>query len=199
MAYFFKFRVLYVYREMIFMKLKDLIKSRVSNIRFNAKNVDTKLIIDLLDIAVYAPNHKMREPWRFILLEGKEKYAFSHQYLDALNEDVRIKTEPSVSKIFSAPLLVIVVMPKNRNFRDEIEDMEANAALIQNYMLLATEEGLATAWKTPLFSETDLFKEMIGVTSDEIIIGLIMTGYSDERIEAKPRKSAASLTTLYKS
>jgi len=148
---------------------------------------------------VYAPNHKMREPWRFILLEGKEKYAFSHQYLDALNEDVRIKTEPSVSKIFSAPLLVIVVMPKNRNFRDEIEDMEANAALIQNYMLLATEEGLATAWKTPLFSETDLFKEMIGVTSDEIIIGLIMTGYSDERIEAKPRKSAASLTTLYKS
>ena len=27
-------------------KLKDLIKSRVSNIRFNAKNVDTKLIID---------------------------------------------------------------------------------------------------------------------------------------------------------
>mgnify|MGYP000968827653 CR=1 FL=1 len=180
------------------MELDKLIKSRVSNIKFNGRSVEKELVVKLLDTAVYAPNHKMREPWRFILLEGQGKKNFTDRYLEALNDELRMKTEPSIFKIFSAPIVVVVVMPKNHDLRDEIEDMEANAALIQNYMLLATEAGLATAWKTPMYSETELFKEIIGLTTEEIIIGLVMTGYSDIKIDAKPRKSASSLTTIYK-
>ena len=180
------------------MELEKIIKSRVSQIKFNSKKVETDLIINLLDTAVYAPNHKMREPWRFILLEGQGKNDFIERYLNLLNDELKDKTEPSVNKIFSAPLILVVVMPKNPNLRDEIEDMEANAALIQNYMLLATEAGLATAWKTPLYSETDLFKDLLGLSSEEIIIGIIMTGYSDIQAEPQPRKKASSLTTIYR-
>ncbi len=180
------------------MGLENLIKSRVSNIKFNTQKVENKLIIKFLDTAVYAPNHKMREPWRFILLEGKGKKKFIEQYLNSLSVELKRETEPSVLKIFSAPLVVVFVMPNNDDFRDEIEDMEANAALIQNFMLLATEAGLATAWNAPMYSESDLFKESIGLTNEELIIGLVMIGYSDVIVEPKPRKSAASLTTIYK-
>lgn len=180
------------------MNLSQIIKSRVSNSNFNAKEVDSQLLINLLDIAVYAPNHKMREPWRFIILQNEGKDTFVEKYLIALNEEKKNRFEPSIRKIFQAPTILAFVMPTNSNLHDELEDMEAVATVIQNFMLLATEAGLATSWKTPQYSETDIFKEQLGLTSSEIIIGLVMIGYSDTIRDPKLRKSANSLTTLYK-
>ncbi len=180
------------------MSLSQIIKSRVSNSNFNDKQVDPKLLINLLDIAVYAPNHKMREPWRFIILQDEGKVAFVKKYLDALNEELREKYEAAVHKVFKAPTILAFVMPTNPNLHDELEDMEAVATVTQNFLLLATEAGLATSWKTPQYIETDTFKEHLGLSLGEIVIALVMTGYSDTGRDPKPRKSASSITTIYK-
>ncbi len=180
------------------MDLSQLIKSRVSNSNFNSNEVDHHLIIKLLDTAVYAPNHKMREPWRFIILHKEGKISFVEKYLNVLNDEKKEKYEPSVRKVFQAPTILAFVMPGNLNLHDELEDMEAVATVIQNFMLLTTEAGLATSLKTPAYIETDKFKEQLGLDLGEIIIGLVMIGYSDSPRSPKPRKSAASLTTLYK-
>ncbi|MFH1693204.1 MAG: nitroreductase [Bacillota bacterium] len=179
------------------MKLAKLIKLRVSNSKFNSNSVDHDLILKLLDSAVYAPNHKMREPWRFIILEEKGKDRFVHLYLESLNAEIREKIEPLIYKVFSSPTVVAFIMPPNANLRDEIEDMEAVAIVIQNFLLLATEAGLATSWKTPLYSETDLFKDQLGLSPRELVIGLVMVGYSDIILQPKLRKSASSVTTFY--
>ena len=180
------------------MKLAKLIKLRVSNSKFNSNSVDHDLILKLLDSAVYAPNHKMREPWRFIIFKNTGKDSFADKYLNSLNVEQKEKYEASVLKIFKAPMLLAFVMPTNQNMRDELEDMEAVATVIQNFLLLATEAGLATAWKTPMFSETDQFKEQLNLELGEIVIGLVMVGYSDMARDPKSRKKAVTLTTIYK-
>ena len=179
------------------MSLSKIIKTRVSNTNFNEKQVDSKLLIDLLDVAVYAPNHKMREPWRFIILQNDGKEKFVKKYLNALSNEQKDVFEPAVLKVFKAPTVLAFVMPTNQDLHDELEDMEAVATVIQNFMLLATEAGLATAWKTPKYIETDKFKEILDVNTDEIIIGLVMVGYSDFVRDPKPRKFAKDLTTIY--
>lgn len=180
------------------MKLNELIKQRVSIGKFLDQKVSTDLIIGLLNDAVYAPNHKMREPWRFIILQEEEKELFIHRYLSELTDDKQNEVKPSLLKVFSAPMVLAVIMPILKDMRDELEDLQANAAMIQNFLLLATEQKLATFWKTPLYIESDKFKEVLGVQMNEIIVALVMIGYSDQVPNPKMRKDASSITTIYK-
>ncbi len=180
------------------MKLAEIIKMRTSNSKFDSRPVDNQLIIDILETAVYAPNHKMREPWRFIILNGENKEVFVDRYLQTLSNKVKIEIEPLIHKVFQAPSVLAFITPSNSDLRDGIEDLEAVATLIQNFLLLATESDLATSWKTPLYSETDAFKDILGLKSGELIVGLVMVGYSEFIKPAKIRKSAASLTTIYR-
>lgn len=180
------------------MNLSEIIKKRVSVNKFNEMAVNVDLVKQLLDHAVYAPNHKMREPWRFVLLEGEGKKKFVSNYINQVSESSREESQQLLSKVFSAPMIVAFIMPVNKDFRDELEDLQAVATLIQNFLLLATEANLATSWKTPKYIESEIFKEVIGCMPNEIIVGMVMIGYTDLTIAPKPRKTAEELVTVYK-
>lgn len=179
------------------MSVSELIKKRVTITKFNNLPVDSKLIISLLDDAVYAPNHKMREPWRFIILESDNKQELIDRYISKIRNDQKSEMIDLMTKVFSAPMVLAVITPIQKDIRDEIEDMQAAAAMIENFLLLATEKGLSTAWKTPKYIESDLFKDVLGIKIDEIVLALIMIGYSDVEGKPKTRKRAIDLTTFY--
>jgi nitroreductase len=184
-------------KEMNAMTQKETIFKRVSQAKFTDQKVNLEHILDCMDIAVYAPNHKMREPWRFILFEGKNKEKFVDNYANEFDESLRVSQKNLVTKVFSAPVVIAVVMPKTGQLRDDLEDVQANAAMIQNLLLLLTESGLSTFWKTPTYIETPLFRSTLELNDHEVITGLLMVGYSDQEIVSKPRKSARSKTTIY--
>lgn len=52
-------------------EVRHAIENRRTVKKFKKDSVPTEQIIDLLDTAVWAPNHKLREPWRFVLFNGK--------------------------------------------------------------------------------------------------------------------------------
>jgi len=180
------------------MNLSEIIKKRVSVSKFNEMAVNVDLVKQLLGHAVYAPNHKLREPWRFVLLEGEGKKNFVSNYINQVSESSKEESEQLLSKVFSAPMIVAFIMPVNKDFRDELEDLQAVAALIQNFLLLATEVNLATSWKTPKYIESEIFKEVIGCMPNEIIVGMVMIGYTNLTIAPKPRKTVEELVTVYK-
>jgi len=180
------------------MNLKDLIINRVSNLKFTDRPVDLEHIMDLLDVAVYAPNHKMREPWRFVMVQGEGKDSFIKRYINTFDESIRIEQNNTISKVFSAPLVVVVLMPKTGQLRDDLEDLQANAAMIQNFLLLLTESGLSSFWKTPQYIESKSFRSTLNVLEHEIVVGLLMIGYSEFVIPPKKRKTARSQTIIYR-
>jgi len=177
--------------------LNEIIRNRVSSNKFTNTKVENNLIIELLDQAVYAPNHKMREPWRFIILEGNGKLNFIQKYLDEIHEEQKDEIKKTMEKVFQAPMVVAFVMPKNSDYSDELEDLQAISAVIQNFLLLLEEQGLGSFWKTPKYIESDLFKEVLGLNTNEIIAGLIMVGYAQSKNLPKPRKKAKDITTIY--
>jgi nitroreductase len=184
-------------KEMNQMTLKDLIINRVSNLKFTEKHVDLEHIMDCLDVAVYAPNHKMREPWRFIIFQDKGKETFIERYVSAFDASLRNDQKNTISKVFFAPLVIAVVMPKTGQHRDDLEDLQANAAMIQNFLLLLTESGLSTFWKTPQYIESQPFRSSLDIQEHEIVVGLLMIGYSEFVIHPKPRKTARSKSIIY--
>lgn len=56
-------------------KVANIIKERRSIKEFKKDPIPKEVICELLNTAVWAPNHGLREPWRFVLFmnEGKEK------------------------------------------------------------------------------------------------------------------------------
>lgn len=47
-------------------RLKHTIRNRRSIRSFKPETVPSEVILDMLETAVYAPNHRLTEPWRFI-------------------------------------------------------------------------------------------------------------------------------------
>jgi nitroreductase len=180
------------------MTVANLIKSRTSQKTYTDQEVKRSLIEELLEASVYTPNHKMREPWRFIVIDGKEKEVLKTRYLEQLSKDYISDIQTQLDKILKAPTIIAFLMPLSLDYDDEIEDLQANAMLIQNFLLLANEKGLSTQIKTPLFIKTDLFKSILDVKPREIITALVMVGYADKNNAAKRRTPAAELLSYYK-
>lgn len=180
------------------MNLNEIIKNRVSIKKYKEQSVPHELIMQLIDGAVYAPNHKMREPWRFILFDQEGQNLLRKRYMSKASDAQSTEQEGVFEKLMLAPNWIAVIMPTLSDIRDELEDMQACAAMIQNLMLLATEKGLGTQWKTPKLIESDKFKEAVGVNENEIIIALVMIGYPEVIPPAKPRKPSNKLVEFYR-
>ncbi|WP_341280894.1 nitroreductase family protein [Paenibacillus sp. FSL H8-0537] len=57
------------------MSIQELIKDRRTIRKFNTQPLSQETILELMNIAVWAPNHKLREPWRFICAADMESKA----------------------------------------------------------------------------------------------------------------------------
>ncbi|WP_458353490.1 nitroreductase family protein [Peribacillus frigoritolerans] len=55
------------------MKLEDIIKERRSIKRFKDIPVPIDTIQSLLETSTWAPNHKMTQPWRFVVVHGDSR------------------------------------------------------------------------------------------------------------------------------
>ncbi len=52
-------------------ELRDIIRSRRSIRKFKQGPVPAEVILDMLETAKYAPNHRVTEPWRFIYVSSE--------------------------------------------------------------------------------------------------------------------------------
>jgi nitroreductase len=50
--------------------LAELIRTRRTVGAFTAQPIPADLIMTLLETAVWAPNHRLTEPWRFVMMTG---------------------------------------------------------------------------------------------------------------------------------
>ncbi|WP_338543160.1 nitroreductase family protein [Paenibacillus tundrae] len=170
----------------------EAIKNRRTVKKFKKDAVPTDKIIELLEAAVWAPNHKLREPWRFLLFtgDGRKKLA---QAIDAeMGEDNKFS-----ANIKQVPAVMLVVLEEDPRQNIWDEDFAAVSALVQNFLLAAWSEEIGTFWVTKPFLYAPKFRKPLGIEADEKIIGMIYMGYPDVIPSAKERTSAKEKLTLF--
>ena len=166
--------------------LKDVIRSRRSVGLFKNEPVPLELVQELLESAIYAPNHRLTEPWRFIVIaeEARMHYATirSQMVLDTLTTQGEAERKQAVEgtyrKFTGVPLYLLVAMQPHENAEVHEEDYAACACVIQNFLLLAWEQGLGTCWKT--FKDDTRLRAFVGLNTGEKVVGIIHIGYPDE-------------------
>jgi nitroreductase len=170
--------------------IADLIRRRrTSMLVDNERPVPTEMILDLCDLAQWAPNHKRTWPWRFAIAEGSARTRLGNAIADAMQAhgDLPEKVEKARSKYLRAPVILVVgSAPGDSPLRTD-ENRDAVAAGIQNLLLGATEKGLASFWSTCPKGTNDPVSELSGFEQGTQIVGLIYLGWANSTVRSPDR------------
>jgi nitroreductase len=144
---------------------RELAAARRTHKEFGPEPVDRTTLLELLDVARFAPNHHLTQPWRFRVL-GPETLA-------TLKE---CAGESESKKLERAPTLVVASAVLSGEVVQDEEDVCAVAAAVMLVLLAATERGLASYWRTPGILRTARGREAAGVPNGERVLGLLHFG-----------------------
>jgi nitroreductase len=161
--------------------LAELAAARRTHKAFRPEPVPRETLEELLDVARYAPNHHLTEPWRFRAL-GPETLA-------------RLKdcAGPSeAAKLERAPTLVVASVALSGELVQDEEDVCAAASAITLVLLAATEKGLASYWRSPAILRTARGREAVGVPGGERVLGLLHFGKPEREPAARERGPVGS-------
>jgi len=180
-----------------FEQLAEIIKNRrsVGWSKMNGQIISDEMIDRMLALADWAPTHGRTEPWRFFVYRGAALKQFGKTHADLYWQhtapDVRQEAthEKLMHNVDNASHLVIAVMKRGENVKiPQLEEVAATSAAIQNILLGATALGISSFWSTGGMTHTHAMKDHLGLAAEDIIMGLIFLGYTDEPAKEGVRK-----------
>lgn len=182
------------------MTVIDTIRARRSIRTFTAKPVTREQVETLLEAAVLAPNHRMTQPWRFLVLGVEARRAYGEvlggrkakKVADA--DAARTVVERTVADAVAAPLMIAVTQAVADNPEIVEEDFATCWMAIQNLLLAAVDLGLGTHLRTGAVFNDPAVRSAWGVEEGQRVVGVVLVGEPDGIPEAKPRVTAAERT-----
>lgn len=179
----------------------DVIRSRRSVPKLKPDPVPHDLVARLLDAAVWAPNHRVTEPWQFFVLEGESKRRFAEIRRDARRKAMPNPDAPEVQaaldKVYrdtvETPLIIAVTShtPDDPEVREE--DIWATYGAAYAFMLGAWAEGLGTYFRTGAIRDDPALRRLLGLPDNRRVIGLVYAGYPVD-VPTRRRTPAAEKT-----
>jgi nitroreductase len=163
----------------------DAIRSRRTHKSFGREPVPRETVAELFEVARFAPNHRLTQPWRFRVL-GPHSL-------------VRLKEAggPSeAAKLDRAPTLVVASARLTGEQQQDEEDICATAAAIYAVLLAATARGLASYWRTPAVLRAAAGRAAVGIPDGERVLGLIHLGPPRNDPPSRERAPLASSLTF---
>lgn len=141
-----------------------------------------ELVLEAIDLARWAPNHRVTEPWRFHLL-GPETAA---QIVDLNAQLVAAKSgaEAGTKKRqqwSEVPGWMIVTSSRSSDSMLETEDYAATCCAIQNLTLFLWSRGVGVKWTTGNVTRHSEFFRILNINPDERrVVGMLWYGYPAE-------------------
>src|SRR5919197_6262201 len=159
------------------MDVANAIRSRRTHKSFGPDAVPRETLVELFELARWAPNHHRTNPWRFRIV-GPETLA-------RLREAAGPAEAPKLDR---ARTLVIASCVLSGDVLQDEEDVCATACAIYTVLLGAHARGLAGYWRTPRVLRTKAGREAVGLPDGERFLGLIHLG--TPRAEPPPPERA---------
>jgi nitroreductase len=152
------------------------IRARRTHKRYGPEPLDEAAVKELFDLARFAPNHQLTQPWRFRVL-GEQTRA-------RLN---RLVEPTEALKLGRAPTLVLATALLSGDPVTDEEDLHAAACAVYAVLLGATARGLASYWRTPKALSEPPVRTLLQLADAERIVGLIHLGPAVGEPPAKER------------
>ena len=166
------------------MEIEEAIRDRRTHKAFAPEPLARELLDELLELARWAPNHNLTNPWRFRVL-GPGSLA-------------RLKAAAgpeAAAKLDRAPTLVVATAVESADPVQDQEDLLATGCAVYAVLLAAHGRGLAGYWRTPGVLRTPEGLEAVGVPDGERFVALIHLGRPRQDREPPERLPSADVIT----
>ena len=165
--------------------VETAIRTRRTHKAYGREPVPRQTLLELLDLARYAPNHHLTEPWRFRVLGP-----------GALARLKAAADEKERPKLDRAPTLVVASAVLTGDPLQDEEDLHATACGVYVVLLAAHARGLASYWRTPAVLRTPEGRAAVGLADDERFVSLIHLGSPVSVPPAKERAPGETYVTF---
>jgi nitroreductase len=168
-------------------ELEDAIRTRRTHKAFGLEPVEHELLVRLFELARWAPNHRLTNPWRFRVL-GSDTVARLKQIAEASKPG-------SGGKLDRAPTLVVASVDRRGDAAEQQEDLLAGAVAAYLVLLGAHGVGLAGYWRTVPFLDSPAGREALELDPGELPIGLLHLGYPRQAQRVPERAPVSSFVS----
>ena len=150
------------------MELEKAIRTRRTHKAYGPREVDPELLGELFELARWAPNHHLTNPWRFRVLGPVVRAA--------LMDLAEAEKPGAAAKLQRAPTLVVVSVVQSGEAEQDREDLLAAGVAAYIVLLAAHGRGLAGYWRTVGLLDDPRARALLGLPENESPIGMLYLG-----------------------
>lgn len=154
-----------------------------------------ELVLKAIDLARWAPNHHVTEPWHFYLLGPQTAESIAR-----LNGEIVARAggeaagRAKYERWRAIPGWLLVTCDRSDDERRAREDYAACCCALQNLLLYLWSEGVGVKWTTGAVTRDARFFDLVWVDpAVESVVGLMWYGYAAE-VPQTGRKPVAEVT-----
>lgn len=165
-------------------------------------------MIEIIQSGIKAPSSKNRQPWKYIVVQGREKEEMLEVFRRGISREENERAllpqsrqhisaaKYTVDIMVDAPVIVFVVNSLGKSILSELTpeervyeicNIQSISASIQNMLLSATEKGIGSLWICDIYFAYSELCEWLN--SEGQLVAAIAFGYPDESPRERPRKS----------
>ena len=167
------------------MDVETAIRTRRTHKAFGPEPLPREELLELLDLARWAPNHHLTAPWRFRVLGP-----------GALARLKQAAGPEGAAKLDRAPTLVVVSSALGSDPIQNEEDLHSTAVASYIVLLCAHARGLAGYWRTPGLLRSTGGRGAIGLPDSERFVGLLHLGHPRQDRDA-PERPPIEQSTMF--
>lgn len=140
----------------------------------------------MLDAAIWAPNHRLTNPWRFFVLEKDSpirnqvaELAWQTAYDNVVNpnpEQKKASADTNRSRVLDAPAMIYAYSLPGPNEETTQENYASVCCAVHNMALAAVAEGLVLDWSTGGISKLPGLSKILGADEDWAMVGALFIG-----------------------
>ena len=176
--------------------------------KFSDTPIPKEDMIEIIQSGIKAPSSKNRQPWKYIVVQGREKEEMLEVFRRGISREEnewallpQSRQHISLAKytvdiMEDAPVIVFVVNSLGKSILSELTpeeriseicNIQSISASIQNMLLSATEKGIGSLWICDIYFAYSELCEWLN--SEGQLVAAIAFGYPDESPRERPRKS----------
>jgi nitroreductase len=183
--------------------LYDAILTRRTIKEFKPDRVPEAVLQRALTAGLWAQNHRLTQPWRFIVLGPQTQRALAEAGAEAQLRSLPAETDAgtrakvragAVQKLTSKPCIVVVTTLLSVDPFQRREDYAATCCAIQNIQLAAWTEGLGMQWHSGKQTQQAQTYDLLSIDpAAEEIAGFLFFGFPALVPPPAPRKPLAEV------
>jgi nitroreductase len=166
-------------------ELEEAVRTRRTHKAYGSEPVPRAVLEELFELATWAPNHHLTNPWRFRVL--------GPQALARLTAAADAQAPGSGAKLARAPTLVAVSTLADEDPVVAEEDHSATAVAAYLVLLGAHARGYAAYWRTPAVLRDAGGRAALGLPAGERALGLLHLGTARQEPPVPARAAIADV------